>query len=220
MYDFHRSSLADEGFYRYHLGVKLGKLSFLLGLVLALSSCLSTETSISVSASGAGEIRYEYSISADAVYLGVFDRDSSILTIPVHRSDFETMARLSEDLELRSYAMSERDGRIRVVADLSFTSIDGFNAAYNRGRDSLILDGTESSGSARLRIFGGFGEPVDRTFQEFASQTAESLAYSLRLPGPVLSTNHGEYSGRTAFVRFSIEELLETTEPVDWIVTW
>lgn len=220
MYDFHRSSLADGGIYRYHLDVKLGNLFFLLILVFALSSCLSTETSISISASGAGEIRYEYSLDSDAVYLGVFDRDSSFLTIPVHRSDFETMARLSEDLELRSYAMTERDGRVRIVADLSFTSVDGFNAAYNRGRNSLTLESTESNGSARLRIFNGFGEPVDRTFREFASQSAESLRYSLKLPGPVVSVSHGEYSGQTASVRFSIEELLETTDPLDWIVTW
>ncbi len=188
-----------------------------------LTSCMELDTRITFRTADSGTIALEYRIDSRVLEIGMFDRDATILPLPVGRRDFEHTVAAIEGLDLRSYRLHERDGVTTVTAELSFGTSEALAEFFGRSSPALV----ESAGGEtrfRHRLFDGFPDGVGESGTRFSDSFFSDASVSVTVTAPSEITNRGSGersgSGRSVTARFTAAELLASTEPV-WIdVTW
>lgn len=188
-----------------------------------LTSCMELDTHITFRTADSGTIALEYRIDSRVLEIGMFDRDATILPVPVGRRDFEHTVAAIEGLDLRSYRMRERDGVTTVTAELSFAGGEALSAFF--GPASLaVADGGAGAGRFRHLLFDGFPDGVGESGTRFSDSffSEGSVSFTVTAPGEVVNHGVGDRaaSGRSVTARFTAAQLLARTEPI-WIdVTW
>ncbi|TVR01836.1 MAG: hypothetical protein EA403_09955 [Spirochaetaceae bacterium] len=188
-----------------------------------LTSCVELDTQITFRTAERGTIALAYRIDSRVLEIGMFDRDASIIPLPVGRSDFAQTAAAIDGLELRSYRMRERDGITTVTAELSFATAHALEAFFGPAAPAVVEAGSAET-RFRHRLFDGFPDAIGEPGTRFADSFFSDASVSVTVTTPSAVTNHGvgerAASGRSVTARYTAADLLARAEPI-WVdVTW
>jgi hypothetical protein len=200
------------------IGAVMKKLLSIIIPVLLLSSCLSVDTRITLNEDGSGEVQLNYRISQIALNIGMYDKNSSDLPLPVSLKDFERTVEKIDGLELipNSWSYKENEEYIEIAAAMYFTTIDELNQFYSPGSEAISI--TEADGGATYNqlIHSTPEVEADPDSIEFAETFFKdyALSFTVVLPGTIESSNIGEISSNTVSYSISIPELVGTNDEI------
>jgi len=184
---------------------------------LALSGCISVDTSVTLRDDGSGTVGFVYTIDRAAWETGVFDDSDVARPVPVTKHEFETAALRIEGLRLRSYGQERDEETVTVRARLDFDSTEDLRSLL--GASTLDVD--LRAGTWRQVIAPGDGAAGPE-----AAALAESLAgyrldFLLTPPEPVTQTN-GETGDEARTSRFSVSlgAVATAQDEIVWEVRW
>ncbi|MFP4114507.1 MAG: hypothetical protein ACOC2Y_06565 [Spirochaetota bacterium] len=188
-------------------------------LIGALSSCLSTDTTVALRSDGSGTLSLTYRIDRAAWETGVFDDSDVARPIPVTRSEFEDAELAIEGLRLHSHSIVKSESEVTVIARVGFGSIDALRRFL--GRDSLEVKLAASGGSWRQTIAPGDGSSGEGARALAADLEGYALTFEVDPPAQVARTN-GEIvdGGEAAAFTVTLSEIVTATSPIVWEVGW
>lgn len=194
-----------------------------LGAAILLTGCLDVTTEITLQDDSSGELRLHYEIPADHFYMGVFDRESSYVPIPVTRADFERTAAAVDGATLRSYSRSEGDDTVTIDGRLGFDSIGTLNRLYGSDGGDIRIerDGNGTRYSQPLFPETGAISEQSRAFFE-AYGSGHELRFIVDAPSTISESNTGsvDSGGERATVTLPMAELAQYRESVVWELVW
>jgi len=200
------------------MGLGRFRLALLIPIALvALSGCLSVETSVELDEDGSGTIGLVYTIDLAAWETGVFDDSDVSRPVPVTRNEFEAAAIQIEGLRLRSHRQERDEQTVTVRALLAFDSVDDLRRLL--GASTLHVD--PESGTWRQVIAPGDGADGPEALALAESLAGYTLDFSLTAPEPVTHSN-GETDGdpRTSRFTLSLADVVVAQEEIVWEVRW
>jgi hypothetical protein len=196
-------------------------------------SCVGLDADIEIRANGSGTIKLGYRISRLVESMGKLDGNERWLPLPVGRADLErTVARVN-GLSLSSFSSKQDENDVSIQTELEFTNLQALGAFLDAsGRTSSINQANgKSSLTIRFAEGGGALDPelkrlVDEVFKGYLvairvrtpSDPASSSAGTATAPSIGTATINA--AARTASYSASIAELLSSTLPVVWTITW
>ncbi|MFW5728498.1 MAG: hypothetical protein ACOCYG_02440 [Spirochaetota bacterium] len=193
-------------------------------VVLLLAGCLDATATIELQEDGSGRFELEYRLSTDVYEMGVFDRDSPFVAVPIHRDDLRRAAEGVDGVEMRDYTLRRSDGEVLIRTSVSFDSLDALNAYYSPGEERIRLG--ESNGRQRLLVDlhpGDVGE-LDAETRSFADAYLSEYTVELRVrpPSNVGAAEAMEIveNGRSATAGVTLAELFTGRAPQTVSVEW
>lgn len=202
----------------------LHKIAALLIFSLALLSCIDIDSRITLQENGSGKLELIYTVSSTAMRFGASDPASGVLPIPVDEADFRRSVLAVQGLSLESYSRSEQGENTVITAVMGFTGLEALNRFVGGEEQTFTLNRSENRTTFEQLISPGSGEETDERYRQFLSSflSPYKLKFTLSTPRPVTrSVPEGvSVSDREAEVTFPLIEVVESPDPVKWIVEW
>ena len=200
------------------------KLYLLIIPILFLSSCLSVDTRITLNNDGSGEVMLQYEISQIALNIGMYDKNSSDLPLPVGLNDFQRTVNTIDGLELvpGTWSFSEDEDAIQISASMTFESLDALNRFYSPGAKMITLSEAGENSIYTQVIHTAPEVETDEDSIEFADIffSDYALSFVVTLPEDIKNVNIGDVSGKTASYSISIPELVRAGEEIKLEITF
>jgi hypothetical protein len=190
---------------------------------LLLAGCLDVTTEITFLTETTGDIQMSYRVPEDTFYMGVFDRESGFLPIPITERDFKRAERRIDGLELLSYHQATESGTVVVEGRFRFSSIAALNQLYGGRTDAITVAQDGGATSYTQVLFPGVGDTTESTQSFFDSYSGDhALTFVVDPHVPVDDSNRGRVSenGDQAMVTLPISELAGHQEPLLWRIEW
>lgn len=167
---------------------------FVGALVLALSSCLSTEVTIDLRDDEDLRLQLVYSMPRAVWELGVFDSTSPERAIPISQRDAREAADLYRDVNLVGHTVREDGETVTVEMEYSVGSAESLAGLWGwAGDGQLELD--QEAGSIRVPIAGNVSD-VDSEQRELILEVFREQQFRLTLNAPgALQTTGPEVQG-------------------------
>lgn len=198
----------------------------LMFLVLfALSSCLTVESDITIRNDGSGTLRLSYRISRMVQEIGRVDTENTLIPLPVNEEDFTRVAEGIDGATLRDFSLSSDEEYIFIEAEIDF--IDAGTLSHllggNEGEDITftVEDGVYS---LTQRIYPGLREPISEDSLALLNTyfSEDVISLTVRTESAITDAGVGRISdnGTTALYSAPIADIVQSTEPVVFEVTW
>jgi hypothetical protein len=181
---------------------------------ISLAGCLDMETSIELSDSGSGTVTLAYRVDNRLLDLGVFDAPTDEPTVPISQRDFELAISTVAGSELERYSARRGDEVTEISAEVTFDSVDDFNALFGRNPDALVY-GPEA---IRLTLLRGLGSSnIDRDLVE-SQFSGYTLRFYLSLEDRIESVSHGsiEDGGTSAELVMDVADAVLSRDDLVW----
>lgn len=169
----------------------------LSAVVLALTSCLSTEVELDLRNQDELILDLTYRMPIGLWEFGVFDDDSPERAIPVSRRDAEETAILSEDVTLVSYTLREEAERAVVHVVYRAESVRGLQDLWGQVAGTP-LDVAFESGQLVLPISSdGPDEGVDPHQRDLIADVFAGEVFSVTIltPGSITAVEFPRFAG-------------------------
>ena len=156
-------------------------------VVVALTSCLSTEVELDLRNREELILDLTYRMPLSLWEFGVFDEESPERAIPVSRRDAEETAVLYEDVTLVSYTLREDGDRAVVHVVYRAESVSGLQGLWGRVAGSP-LDLSFETGRLQLPLSSGGPEGgIDPQQRELINEVfdGERFSVTIRTPQPI-----------------------------------
>lgn len=199
------------------------RIALLAPLALALSSCVSVVANAVIQPDGSVVVDLDYRVSRLVEAMGRVSGGSPGLPLPVDRAGLDRLASSIPGVSVRSYQERADESALFIKTSLSFTDPEAlarFLQASGRTASAGVSGGRRTL-SLRLAEGGG---PLDPDLKRVVDALFKDYKIDLKLTFPTVPTVAGggraDAATRTASYSSPLPELLSSTTPVVWIITW
>ncbi len=206
--------------------------SLFLASVLFVS-CVGMDADIEIKENGSGTIKLGYRISRLVESMGKLDGNERWLPLPVGRADLErTVARVT-GLSLSSFSSKQDETDVNIQTELEFTNLQALGAFLDASGRTSSISRTNGKSVLAMRFADGGGQ-LDPELKRLVDEVFKGYQVTIRVRTPSDPTFSGSGTAaapsigtadinaatRTATYSASIAELLSSSLPVVWTITW
>lgn len=196
-----------------------------LAALLLLSSCIDVNEKVTLNSDGSGVVKVAYRISRLVIDLPKSPGTEFSLVLPPDPAEFRSRIGTATGLTLQSFSPVEDPQSVGADASIAFSRLSNLNTLLEgRSGDGFAL--TQSGGRTTFKqtIYGGTNAGAEQRTLNLAKKLFRDykLAFTLSTPAPVLSANLGTLSSdkRTVTYTTTIPDIIQSTTPVVWEVSW
>lgn len=196
----------------------------LTGLLL-LSSCIDVNENITVNPDGSGIVKLAYRISRLVVDLPKSSGTQFTLVLPPDAAQLRAQVTAASGLTLQNLSAIDDSQTVGADASIAFAKLSNLNALLKGGsgqRFSLTQNGARTIFAQT--IYPGLNAGADQQTIELAKKLFGDykVTLSLSTPLPIQSANLGTVSQNKTTVTYTttIPDIIQSTTPVVWEVTW
>jgi hypothetical protein len=204
------------------VNTKIVKIFFILFFFFFLFSCINIDTEIIFRQNLSGEVLIRYSLSKAAINMGKIDKYDNFLPLPVEERKYRDIANNVNGLELISYRQEETEGEVYINVRYEFRNIDALNAIVANSNDKKIEVQRRGDRTYYTQKISNNDKPVSEETTTLAQALFSERYIKLKLTAPqaIRSVSSGNISGNSAEVSYDLPQLISTTTPVTWEVSW
>jgi hypothetical protein len=205
--------------------MKQFRLVFIAAAVLGcLSACISIETTVELTAAGGGTLDLEYRVSKLVTQLKPWDKEGSLLPLPVNEADFRSAVSALPGLALRSYARSENEELVIIKASLGFDRIESLNGLVGRYDTVYQLRNEQGASVLDQLVSPGNPEGLDPETEGFFKTFFASnyLKFTVKAPRPISASSipAASVQGNQASLSMNFTQVAAGREALRWSVRW
>lgn len=191
--------------------------------LLSLVSCVDLAADAELRADGSVALRLNYRVSRLVEAMGKVEGGDPALPLPADRDRFFRLANSIGGATLNSFSSTADEVDVSAQADLSFSDLASFVRFLQAAGRTATLGESGSRRTLALRLAEG-GGPLDPELKRFVDAVFADYRISLRLKFPTAPSVAGGGSvdapTRTASYAASVSDILSSTAPVVWTLTW
>ena len=192
-------------------------------VLLSLASCVSLAADAEVRADGSVSVRLDYRVSRLVEAMGKVEGGDAVLPLPADRDRLLRLASSVGGATLNSFSAAADEVEISAQADLSFVDLASFVRFLQATGRTASLGESGSRRTLTLRLAEG-GGPLDPELKRFVDAVFKDYRISLRFKFPSSPSIAGggtvDAASRTASYTAPVSDILSSTAPVVWTLTW
>jgi len=191
------------------------------------------DADIEIRDNGSGTIKLGYRISRLVESMGKLDGNERWLPLPVGRADMERTVARVKGLSLTSFSSKQDENDVSIQSELEFTNLQALGAFLDASGRTASLNQANGKSSLTMRLAEGGGQ-LDPELKRLVDEVFKGYLVGIRVRTPSNPTSTGagtatapsigtasiNAAARTASYSASIAELLSSTLPVVWTITW
>jgi hypothetical protein len=200
--------------------IKNNSIFSLILFSLFFTSCLTVDAAITLNKNGSGTANFVSSVSTLAADIANIDSKNEILTFPLMREDFDTAALDAGGIQILKYDMTSDGSRYFIDSEVSFNSLNSLSIFTG------IQFQLENTGNNSLLTIIVYDIPVDNEISEQAMNLirnnfpGDSITFTILIPGDIIKVEGATFSGSEVSFNISVEELIQSTESVQFSVEY
>jgi len=188
--------------------------------LILFASCLTVETEITLNKDESGTAVFNYNLSTLALDISKTDPDKDIFSFPLMQKEYETSALKAGGIQIANYSLTDDGSRTFINSEIVFNSLQSLSLftgvqfqSENLGSNKLLTvliyesPGEKEVSDRSLRI-------VNDNFSE------EYFSFKITIPGDIIRVEGATFSGSEVTFNINIEELLNSSETVQFSVEY
>jgi hypothetical protein len=193
--------------------------------ILLLSSCIEVTEKVTVNADGTGVVDLSYQVASMVQDLPPQTGTNGLLPLPADPTKLQTALQGAPGLTLTSFKPVETSRSVGADVTVRFNTVDDLNRALSGFSPSVLtLLATSGLTTFTQNLYPGNPNGVSpETLQVMKDLFANyRLSFTLQAPRPIQSVSMGTISSdkSTASYTTTVPDIIQSTTPVVWEVSW
>ena len=197
-------------------------IGLLLINIFMFTSCLTIETSVTINSDLSGTAIFNYSVSTLAADIGKIDRDNKVLPFPINQEDFDVAADKAGGIEIIRYEndLGVNGTRYNIEGEISFDSLDSFGA-FCGTTFSVVPSGNNQLLTVLIQEADDEKAVTEQTMNIVRDNFPDDqFSFIITIPGDIVQVNGATFSGSDVRFNISVEELVQSTENIQFTVEY